>query len=235
VVDDGEVASIVTRICQECTDDDNNRIAMNVCGGLQLLVELTLSDVGGAARSALNAVMKELAKNADLKERIMQLLLDARASAAEAEATTSSYPGGGGGGGVGVDATAVAAAAAMSTAGAPGATERSGRGGSTSGSGSGERSGGGGRGGGSSAIARGPLQGLEIEHAAAAASTAPTPAAAAAAAATATAGRGGGGGERPGGREEKALQERLRAVEEDLSGAHRYVSHSIAQQLLGSF
>eukprot|EP01045_Picozoa_sp_COSAG04_P011409 COSAG04_NODE_734_length_10713_cov_2.619748_9_plen_210_part_00 len=45
------------------------------------MVELTLSDAVGPARAALNSVMKELARNPEIKERIMQLLLDARSQA----------------------------------------------------------------------------------------------------------------------------------------------------------
>ena len=44
-------------------------------------MELTLSDAVGPARAALNSVMKELARNPEIKERIMQLLLDARSQA----------------------------------------------------------------------------------------------------------------------------------------------------------
>lgn len=128
-LDAAAIGAVVARICDECTDDDNNRIALSACGGLQPLVslslsvsvagslarspsslwlvrtlsfflfnlalsdcvsagaqvELTLSDVGGAARTALNTAMKELARNSDLKERIMQLLLDARTRAAQAD------------------------------------------------------------------------------------------------------------------------------------------------------
>lgn len=92
-VDVAEIAAVVTRICDECTDDDN-RTALNTCGGLEALVELMLSDLGGEAHIALNALMNELARSdVDLKERIMQLLFDARARAAEADAASASQAG----------------------------------------------------------------------------------------------------------------------------------------------
>ena len=53
-----QLTDICVPFLQVCAEDNNNRIALNVCGGLQPLVDLTLTDAGGVARSALNAVMK---------------------------------------------------------------------------------------------------------------------------------------------------------------------------------
>ena len=236
-LDEEEIAGVVNRVCAVCAEDDNNRIALNVCGGLQPLVELTLSDAAGPARSALNAVMKELAKNGELKERIMQLLLDARSRAAVVDTETSS---GGGGGGYesagssdfgrplsgssvgnaealdGVDVERHIAMSAQTNA----ALERHVAEHPQSSSGD------------SGGAASDLDLGLEDALAATRSTLADMPdttgndwGSSAEAVGGVGGGSGGGGGARAEGvlrqRERRALQDRLRSVEEDLSGAHR--------------
>ena len=50
-LDAAAIGAVVARICDECTDDDNNRIALSACGGLQPLVSLSLSLSLSLARS----------------------------------------------------------------------------------------------------------------------------------------------------------------------------------------
>lgn len=207
-LDVAEIAAVVAAICDECTDDDNNRNALSACGGLEPLVELTLSDVGGAARTALNTAMKELARNSDVKERIMQLLLDARSRAAEPDAASARNIDGTGS----AYSSSLADPEELSQVHVPARVSTSSR--LTS-----------------SSIDRGPLQGLTIDSITTADASA-----------SSTAGEHDGVADfnstglsrdhqqdRDGGagdgslrqRENSALQQRLREVEEDLSGAHR--------------